>query len=225
MSVRAGAKILIACAVFSLAGCASSAVHADGAGGLTGGNAPSPSPSVVPSTAPVTAAPAVTVTVTKAAPAAALTCGQLKSALVGSTTISYNGYHDSIPLGDGVWSGEDGNTVTLQTPCGIGDLDGDGAKDAVGVVVLSSGGSGQFYSLVVWHNSKAKPVFTAVTDLGDRNAVLSVTISGGEATVVYLTRTADAPMAEANIKRTAIYKLSNHTFTEQSHTDAPYTAS
>jgi hypothetical protein len=224
MSFRVGATTLIACAVLGLAGCASSAT-ATGSGSLSGTDvSPAPSPAGPTSTPSPTPAPVVTVTVTKALPAA-LTCDELKHALVGSTTISYNGYHDSIPLGDGVWSGEDGNTVTLQDTCGIGDLDGDGAADAVGVVVLTSGGSGQFYTLVVWHNGSAKPVFTALADLGDRNPVQSITIAGGKATVVYLTRTSDAPMAEVNIKRTAIYKLSGHHFTEQSHTDEPYTAS
>ena len=224
MSVRAAATTVIACAVFGLAGCASNAA-VSGSGGLNGAVTTSPSPATAPTTAPpTTPAPVVTVTVTKAAPAA-LHCDQLKSALVGSTTISYNGYHDSIPLGDGVWSGEDGNTVTLQDPCAIGDLDGDGGADAVGVVMLSSGGTGQFWSLVVWHDSNGHPVFTAVTDLGDRNPVQSITISGGKATVVYLTRTADLPMAGVNIKRTAIYKLSGHHFTEQSHHDDPYTPS
>ncbi len=228
MSVRAGATILIASAVLCLTACASSAPHADGAGGLTGGTTPSTAPvsaPATPSTAPpTTAAPVVTVTVTKAAPAA-VTCGQLKTALVGSKTISYNGYHDSIPLGGGVWSGEDGNTVTLETPCGIGDLDNDGGADAVGVVELTNGGTGQFWTLVVWHNSAGKPVCTAVADLGDRNPVQSISISGEKATIVYLTRTDDAPMAEVNLKRTAIFKLSGHKFTEQSHTDAPYAAS
>jgi len=98
----------------------------------------------------------------------ALSCAQLRHASVGSTTISYNGYHDSIPLGDGHWSGEDGATVTLQSPCGIGDLNGDGAKDAVGVVALTTGGTGNFYTLVVWRNAGGEPVCAAVTDLGDR---------------------------------------------------------
>jgi hypothetical protein len=150
-----------------------------------------------------------------------LTCAQLKNALVGSTTISYNGYHDSIPLADGHWSGEDGATVDLQNPCGIGDLDGDGAKDAVGVVELDAGGTGRFFTLVVWHNNHGSPMCAAVADLGDRNPVESVTISGGNANVVYDTRTPDAPMAEINVRRTAIYHLTGTDFHELSHTDAP----
>jgi len=135
--------------------------------------------------------------------------------------VKYNGYPDSIPLGGGVWSGEDGSTVTLDMPCGIGDLDGDGAKDAVGVIDLTTGGTGDFYTLVVWRNHHAKPDFVALADLGDRNPVKSIAVAGGKATIVYFTRTDDAPMAELNIQRTAVYKLSGHTFSEISHVDVP----
>ena len=144
---------------------------------------------------------------------------------MGSPTISYNGYHDSIPLGGGVWSGEDGTTVTLQTPCAIGDLDGDGAAEAVGVVARPAAAPASSTRSWSGTTSSGKPVFTALADLSDRNPVQSITIAGGKATVVYLTRTSDAPMAEVNIKRTAVFTLSGHTFAEQSHSDQPYTAS
>jgi hypothetical protein len=223
MSVRVGAAALCGAGLLvALAACSSSGT----AGGTSGLATTAATPAVTAgrTAAPASPVPVVTVTVTKTA-AAALTCGQLKNAQVGSPTISYNGYHDSIPLGGGVWSGEDGTTVTLQTPCAIGDLTGDGVAEAVGVVVATSGGTGQFYTVVVWHNVGGKPVFTALADLSDRNPVQSITIAGGKATVVYLTRTSDAPMAEVNIKRTAVFTLSGHTFAEQSHSDQPYTAS
>jgi hypothetical protein len=152
----------------------------------------------------------------------ALTCAQLAYAAVGSATISYNGYHDSIPLGGGRWSGEDGATVTLQKPCGIGDLNGDGAKDAVGVVALTTGGTGTFYTLVVWRNAAGQPECAALADLGDRNPVLSVSVSAQRATVVYLTRTDGSPMAMVNVRRTAVHRLVGTNVTEVSHTDVPY---
>ncbi len=207
-----------------LAGCAST-TGTTGTGALNP-VASTPAASATPSTAQPSAASsaptqAPSAPATHTAPAVApLKCSQLKSAEVGSKTVSYNGYHDSIPLGGlGLWSGEDGNTVTLEKPCGIGDLDGDGAADAVGVVSLTSGGTGDFYTLVVWHNDHGNPVCVAVADLGDRNPVGTIQIANGKATVVYYTRTDDAPMAEINIQRTAVYTLSGSHFTEQSHTD------
>lgn len=206
------------CLVAGASACGTKAENGSGSLGtpsIVAVSSPATSPSTPATTAPPTTAPA---SVAPAIPAA-LTCSQIKFAQVGSATISYNGYHDSIPLGGGVWSGEDGNTVTLQTQCAIGDLDGDGAKDAVGVVTLSSGGTGTFYTLVVWRNVNHKPVFWALSDLDDRTPVESISISGHVAIVVYDTRTPDASMIEHNIKRTAIYKLSSHHFTETSHTD------
>jgi hypothetical protein len=209
--------------VLALAGCGHT-----GSGASAGGTG-SPAPGVAglstigstPSAAPPST-PGPVATTSKPPAVPALTCAQLRNAQVGSTTISYNGYHDSIPLGDGRWAGEDGATVLLQSPCGIGDLNGDGAKDAVGVVALSTGGTGNFYTLVVWRNAGGQPVCAAVADLGDRNPVVSISIAGQKATVVYLTRTDGTPMAAVNLKRTAIYTLSNGRFAEVSHADVAY---
>ncbi|MFB9545563.1 hypothetical protein [Micromonospora sagamiensis] len=150
----------------------------------------------------------------------ALTCGDLRDAQVGSSTVRYQGYPDHLPLHEGRWSGEDGATVLLQEPCAIGDLDGDGAADAVGAVMLETGGTGRFWSLVVWRNVGGEPRYVTVTDLGDRTPVQSIRITDRKATVVYLTRAADAAMAELNIRRTAVHRLSGSRFPEVSHTDA-----
>jgi hypothetical protein len=155
-------------------------------------------------------------------PAERLTCAELRDAQVGSRKVRYNGYADPIPLAGGRWSGEDGATVELQKPCAIGDLDGDSADDAVGVVVLNGGGSGSFFTLAVWRNVDGDPSYQAQTDLGDRTPVTSVSVRDGKATVVYLTRTPDSAMAELNIRRTAVYQLAGTSLTELSHTDAPY---
>ena len=155
--------------------------------------------------------------------AKALTCAQLKGAQLGSPTLKYNGYNDSIPLGDGHWSGEDGAEVDLQPQCGVGDLTGDGAADLLGAVSLRTGGTGTFYTLVVWKNVAGQPVCQALYDLGDRNPVVSITIAGQKAIVVWLTRTDDAPMAQVNLSRTSIFSLSGATLTQLSHTDVPYT--
>jgi hypothetical protein len=224
MSARARTALLLsaACLAAGLAGCTSKA-STSGAGGL--GNVPTTGSTTTTAPAATTGAttPAATPTPTPKPVAAPLTCNQLESAMVGSTTVHYNGYTDGIPLGGlGVWSGEDGATVTLEPPCGIGDLDGDGAKDALGVVSLTTGGTGTFYTLVVWHNKNGKPVCTALLDLGDRNPIQTIAISGKVATVVWLTRTPDAPSAVLNLERTSTFKLSGHTLTETGHVDEPY---
>ncbi|MGB2571097.1 hypothetical protein ACPFP2_21995 [Micromonospora citrea] len=152
-----------------------------------------------------------------------LTCAQLADAQLGSAATPYNGYPDHIPLTEGIWNGEDGATVELQRPCATGDLDGDGAADAVGTVRLRAGGTGQFWTVAVWRNSGGEPVYRALVDLGDRNPVTSVSVSGQRATVVWLTRSDGRGMAELDIRRTSVYRLSGTTLVEVSHTDAPYT--
>ncbi|MBO4204753.1 hypothetical protein [Micromonospora echinofusca] len=154
---------------------------------------------------------------------AALTCKQLETAQLGSSTSRYNGYADPIPLLDGMWSGEDGVVVTLQAPCAIGDLTGDGAADAVVPAMMDGGGTGKFWQLVVFRNVNGRPSYVTVTDIGDRTPIENVTISSRQVKVVYLTRPDDAAMAEIAIRRTAIYRLSGGTLDEVSHTDAPYT--
>ncbi|MBO4162206.1 hypothetical protein [Micromonospora antibiotica] len=181
--------------------------------------APSPEVKKAAPTTPPAAAP----TTAAAAPVKApLTCAHLAEARLGSSKTPYNGYPDYLPLAGGQWSGEDGATVTLQKPCGIGDLDGDGAEDAVGAVAIKTGGSGTFYTLAAWRNSGGLPVFRALTDLGDRTPVVSISVAGRKATVVWLTRSPSRGMAELDIKRTSVYKLSGSTLAEVSHTDAPY---
>ncbi|WP_328342465.1 hypothetical protein [Micromonospora sp. NBC_00421] len=214
--------------------------------GGTGEAAPTVGPSTEPSTASVlseaspeatptdpvsspevkaapTTAPAATPTTAAAAPVKApMTCAHLAEARLGSSKVPYNGYPDYLPLAGGQWSGEDGATVKLQKPCGIGDLDGDGADDAVGAVAVNSGGTGTFYTLAAWRNDGGVPAFQALVDLGDRTPVLSIDVAGRKATVVWLTRSPSRGMAELDIKRTSVYKLAGHKLTEVSHTDAPY---
>ncbi|MFI5835895.1 hypothetical protein ACIA5A_19705 [Micromonospora sp. NPDC051300] len=175
------------------------------------------------------AAPSTTAAARPAAPPAprapkvpALTCAQLSGADLGSPTAPFYDHTDHIPLTDGVWNGEDGTGVELRKPCAVGDLDGDKAADAARAVLVRTGGTGQFWSVVFWRDTGGKPTYRAVVDLGDRTPVTSVAIAGQKATVVWLTRSADASMAELNVRRTTVYKLTGNTVTEVSHADAPY---
>lgn len=151
-----------------------------------------------------------------------LKCSQLDGAEVGSATVPFNGYPDSIPLTEGRWAGEDGAEAELQEPCGTGDLDGDGAADALRALKLTADGTGRFSYLVFWRNAGGSPVYRTLADLGDRNPIASISVSGGKATVVYYTRTPDVGMAALNIKRTATYKVSGSKLSELSHNDVPY---
>ncbi len=151
---------------------------------------------------------------------AALTCDALKNSELDSAAADEFNYPQQIQLVDGAWSG-DGLNVSLRE-CGIGDLDGDGNPDGVASLVFNNGGTGQFYFLAYWRNVDGHPVYESAVELGDRTPVENITIAGGTATVVTLTRTPDLPPVATNIRRTTTYSLSESTLVEKGHTDAPY---
>jgi hypothetical protein len=188
-----------------------------GPGGATSAASPAPSAGVIGSAPPTTTSPAPPPL------AAPLTCGQLRNAAVTTATVKLSDYpSSSINLTNGRWTGGYGAEIVLQDPCGIGNIVGDNALDAVGAVVLSTGGTGRFYSLVAWRNSAGSPVLAATLAIGDRNPVVDISIASKKITVVYLTRDDSASMAELNIKRTAVYKVSGTVLVELSHADVPY---
>jgi hypothetical protein len=199
----------------SLAAC-----HGSGAG-----PAPAPTTSAATAGAILTGAPVLTSAppATTAAAITSLTCAQLSEAPVTTAAVKLPDYpFDSINLTGGRWSAEDGTEILLQSPCGLGDILGDAGLDAVGVVTISTGGTGRFYELVAWRDANGTPVLAATTALGDRNPVLSISIAAGKITVLYLTRTDSAPMAVLDLKRTAIYTVSGTTLLQLSHSDVPY---
>jgi hypothetical protein len=216
-----GGLLLAGVMVLSLAGCGGGGDGPSGSGSV--GDAPSGTSA--PAEEGTTPAPAPAAT-TPPAPAAAtpLTCAQLATAAVGSAAIRLADYDAGpVVLAGGRFTGSSGTVVELQSTCGIGDLNGDNSFDALGVVKISAGGSGHFWTLVAWTNNAGTPQLAATAALGDRNAVTSISIAAQKATVVYLTRTPDVPLAGVNLKRTAVYQLSGGSLTEVSHTDAPYT--
>lgn len=153
-----------------------------------------------------------------------LTCEQLQNAQLqgGSVTLPYGA--QGAALTDGRTE-IDGVLTELQPQCAIGDVTGDSAHDAVGVVKISSGGTGKFYALVVWRNQGGTAVPAAALELGDRTPVQSVSVDSASrrATVVYLTRGDDDPMVIVTITRTAVFRVAEPTLIEESHTDTPYT--
>jgi hypothetical protein len=90
----------------------------------------------------------------------------------------------------------------------IGDLNGDGAKDAAVVLVSDPGGSGTFYDLAVLVSQNGSPKHVATEALGDRIVVKSLAIQSGEIAITLLTRKPDEPMsAEPKVEVTKKLKL------------------
>lgn len=158
--------------------------------------------------------------------ARALTCDQLRNAQLQNSALRLpDGPVGTIALRDGRWEG-DGVLIELQPQCGIGDVTGDSAADAVGAIKVTTGGTGKFYGLVTWRNEAGAAVPAAAASLGDRTPVVSIAVSSAprrQATVVYLTRGDSEPTAVVTIKRTAVYQVTDPAMVELHHSDAPYT--
>ncbi|MFI2436053.1 hypothetical protein [Streptomyces sp. NPDC018693] len=208
-----------------LAGCGPEDGAADapsGAKSPTVSAAPSAPVSATPSAAPPSAAP------TSAAPApgtsAALACEQLRNAPLQTALVKLPDYpRDSMRLTDGHWEGGDGVQVDLVEPeCATGQLVGDDAADAVGVVKVTPEGTGRFYTVVVWRNDHGTPVPAATKSLGDRNPVVSVTVRGPNVTVVYHTRHDTDPPVAHTLTRTSVYRVEGTGLREISRVDARY---
>ncbi len=86
-------------------------------------------------------------------------------------------------------------TIRLGKEQAVGDVNGDGAEDAVVTLVVQPGGSGvfTFLALVLNDNGTAKPVTSVL--LGDRILVKSLAIQPGAVVVRMLTRKPDEPMS------------------------------
>lgn len=158
--------------------------------------------------------------------AAALTCDQLRNAELQNSSMRLpDAPEGTVVFTDGRWEG-DGVVIELQPQCGIGDMTGDPAADAVGAIKVTTGGTGKFYGLVTWRNDAGTPVPAAAVSLGDRTPVVSIDISSApekQATVVYLTRGDSDPTAVVTLRRTAVYQVTEPAMVELHHSDAPYT--
>jgi heat shock protein HslJ len=84
--------------------------------------------------------------------------------------------------------------VTLTDSVATGDLNGDGAPDAAVVVATNSGGSGVFIDLAAVVVEDGQPVNVAITPLGDRVKINSLTIEDGKIVVEMVTQGPDDPM-------------------------------
>ncbi|MFG3040812.1 hypothetical protein ACGFYZ_28330 [Streptomyces sp. NPDC048330] len=156
----------------------------------------------------------------------ALTCDRLRNADLQTPTFRFpDAPTGTVAFTDGRWEG-DGVVIELQPQCGIGDMTGDAAEDAVAAVKVTTGGTGKFWGLVTWRNDSGTPVPVAAASLGDRTPVVSIEAAAPvarQATVVYLTRGDSDPAAVVTLRRTAVYRVDEPTLTELHHTDAPYT--
>jgi peptidoglycan/xylan/chitin deacetylase (PgdA/CDA1 family) len=186
---------------------------------------PTPAPTLVPTpaaTARPTNTPAPTATVT-ATPVPALTWDQLKNAA----------YPNEWPgskvaqLVDGVYREKylpDSATemvISLADVRTYGDLNADGAEDALVVLVSHPGGSGTFNYLAAVLNEGGAPSPVGSAFLGDRVILRSITVDAGQITVQMVVQGPDDPMCCPNMDRQQVYILQDDALTLLEQTDTP----
>jgi heat shock protein HslJ len=97
--------------------------------------------------------------------------------------------------------------VMLSDQVAFGDLNGDGAEDAVVVLITDPGGSGAFRHLGLVINKKGSPQHVASQWLGDRVKVKSLSVRSGEIVVQMMTHGPRDPMCCPTFQVTQNYIL------------------
>jgi hypothetical protein len=161
---------------------------------------------------------------TDSATPAGWSCDAVRDAQLGNATTPYQDIPE-VQFTDGVWSNEAGTKAEITT-CATGDIDGDGADDALAAITFTPvGENAEPWTLGLWQNANGQATFVTLLDLGDRTPVVSVDLNGAFATVVWDTRGPGDPMTTLTIRRTSVFKLVAGKLVEASHTDAPRPAS
>jgi heat shock protein HslJ len=100
--------------------------------------------------------------------------------------------------------------VLLTDSVATGDLNGDGIPDAAVVLATNSGGSGVFIDLAVVVVEDGQPVNVAITPLGDRVQINSLTIQDGQIVVDMVVQGPDDPMCCPTQQVVETYELQGY---------------
>lgn len=88
-----------------------------------------------------------------------------------------------------------------------GDLNGDGLPDAAVLLVINTGGSGQFIHLAAVTNEGGTPVHKATTVLGDRVKVETLAVQDGQIVLKLVTHGPQDPLCCPSQPAQAAYRL------------------
>lgn len=141
---------------------------------------------ILSAVAPLAAAAAV-LTIALASPPAAAT-SPITAQEIARTTFRVQGETERMRMRKGRWEGQPAVPGSASVPraqvhtelIARGDLDGDGAEEAVVLVEHEPGGSGSFLHVAVVTRREGRPVMAASRLVGDRVQVRSLAVRGRE---------------------------------------------
>ncbi|MGP1384967.1 MAG: YbaY family lipoprotein [Thainema sp.] len=121
-------------------------------------------------------------------------------------------YYGAVVLNNGFYENTEQRwQVSLINQAGLidfGDLDGDGtADDAIALLLVNSGGSGQFVYLAPVLDVATDPQPLGTVFLGDRVRVNAVGIDDGQVTLNMVTQDADDPLCCPTLEVTQVYQV------------------
>jgi hypothetical protein len=158
--------------------------------------------------------------------AAAPTCTEIRGATVTGLIDPYYGFGDAgATLTDGQYAGDGGLVLAVQQPCATGDLGGEIGTVTVGTIMNSvTGTTGRIWNVMLCGKPKGQVRCVVHFALDDRDPIESVSVSGQQLTLMYLTRPDGGDPTVDTIRRTAIYAADGSILKERSHTDTPYSS-
>ena len=104
-----------------------------------------------------------------------------------------------------------GTHMTLSEHVAFGDLNGDGAGDAVAVLIADSGGNGTFQHLAAVVNEGDQPRHAASALLGDRVRIESLAIQYGQIVVQMMAHGPDDPLCCPSRETMRVFQLAGDT--------------
>lgn len=117
----------------------------------------------------------------------------------------------TIPLSMGQYRNDDeqiiANLMNREGLITFGDLNGDGVDDAVSLIMVNTGGSGNFVFLSAFDMSGDTPINVSTVFLGDRVNVKSVRIADAAVNVNMITQGPDDPFCCPTLEVNLVYEL------------------
>lgn len=174
--------------------------------------------STTASTTSPTASPTVTASsspVAVASPTPPLTPTQLENTTYSTYALVTSEGRTTVKLTNGQFALSPDTIITLDTGhIGIGDINGDGASDAVVAINNSGGGTGGNTDIEAVLNNNGQPSYVAYAQLAvERPTINSISVNNGTITVTY-TNTPPALSGPAT-QSSVSYKLINNQLVKQ----------